>query len=390
MKLLMVTCRNIDKNGGENALIMGRHAALYNQYSIETDIIFFHKNTENNSTQYLGIQFIECKKDDLYKRLDELLATGCYQGIVVSGFYDKEFNQYIRNKKKSQKILYIVDIHATIKEIYEYCIPDLYHILGTRYLYLKKKNRFIDSLKTADYAFIVSDEEIKEVNTFLPKNHINFVKIRCGCYNLVDKAEYFIQRDKQRNLLNIEPGTLAFVYSGSTDRWQKFDDTVKLFEKIQSTGIKCQFAFYMRLAEPEKEKLYSILGKENVLVRWVTPDEMKKELTAYDVGVLLRDYKWTNRVAFPNKFSDYIASGLTLVLSEAVDEPYKLAKKYNLEMFDINNITQSVESIRNLREKQLNQYLAKCMNIVSTELFYEKQVQQNALFLINSMEKISQ
>lgn len=386
----MVTCRNIDKNGGENALIMGRHAALYNQYSIETDIIFFHKNTENNSTQYLGIQFIECKKDDLYKRLDELLATGCYQGIVVSGFYDKEFNQYIRNKKKSQKILYIVDIHATIKEIYEYCIPDLYHILGTRYLYLKKKNRFIDSLKTADYAFIVSDEEIKEVNTFLPKNHINFVKIRCGCYNLVDKAEYFIQRDKQRNLLNIEPGTLAFVYSGSTDRWQKFDDTVKLFEKIQSTGIKCQFAFYMRLAEPEKEKLYSILGKENVLVRWVTPDEMKKELTAYDVGVLLRDYKWTNRVAFPNKFSDYIASGLTLVLSEAVDEPYKLAKKYNLEMFDINNITQSVESIRNLREKQLNQYLAKCMNIVSTELFYEKQVQQNALFLINSMEKISQ
>lgn len=389
MKLLLVTCRNIDKNGGENALIMGRHISLYNEYSVETDIIFFHKDTEvYGDVSYPGINFIHCKKENIYQKLDALIESGEYQGIVVSGFYDKKFTEYIEDKKNKYHFIYIVDIHATIKEIYEYCIPDLYHILGTRYLYIKKKIRFIQTLKIVDFAFVVSDEEIREINHFLPNNNIKFVKIRCGCYNPVEIDKYFVYRKEQRKKMNISEDTLAFVYSGSKDRWQKFEDTIDLYKKIQLTGVKCKFAFYMNLDEASKKDLYSILGKENVIIRWVSPEEMKKELTAYDVGVMLRDYKWTNRVAFPNKFSDYIASGLNLVLSKAVVDPYKIAKEYNIRLFDPTDIRNEILKIQEIRQKKLVDYIKICQKLVDEELLYSKQVRKNSVELIKEMKQI--
>lgn len=387
MKLLMVTSRNIDKKGGENALIIGRQASLYKKYRVETDIIFFHKDTELCEKKLcLGINFIQCRRENLYQKLEMLIDRGEYKGIIVSGFYDKKFTLFIRKKKKQDKFLYIVDVHATVKEIYEYCSPDLYHVLGTRYLYIRKKINFIRTLKLSDYAFVVSDEEIVEINNFLPSNKIKFIKVRCGCYTKLEKKNYFDVRIAQREKLNISEETLAFVYSGSRDRWQKYDETVLIYKKIQETGIKCKFAFYMNMDDQEKSNLYSILGAENVIVRWIAPEDMKKELTAYDVGMLLRDYKWTNRVAFPNKFSDYLAGGLSLALSSAVVEPYKIVKKYNLELFDISNIELSIKAIGELRKYKLNDYIEICSDIVSNELLYDKQVEDTCKELVDKME----
>lgn len=389
MRLLLVTCRNIDKNGGENALIMGRHSALYKQFDIKTDILFFHKDTKEINSEYPGMEFIPCQKDNLYTKMDEMIATGEYTGVVVSGFYDTIFNKYIIDKRKDYNFKYILDIHATIKEIYEYCIPDLYHILGTRYLYIKKKKKFIETIKVVDYAFIVSEEEIIEVNKYLPKNNIKFIKIRCGCYQRMRKDEYYLDRKEERFKLGIDDDALAFVYSGSTDRWQKYEETVKLFKRIKNTGIKCKFAFYMRLEDAARQQLYADLGEKNVSVRWVSPEQMKKELRAYDVGVMLRDNKWTNRVAFPNKFSDYLAGGLHLALSEAVVDPYKITQQYKLDLFDVDNINNSIETIRNVRLNNLNEYITICEEIVEKELLYDVQVKKEFAQIKREMEYLS-
>ena len=382
MKLLMVTCRNIDKSGGENALIMGRHISLYKEYSIKTDIVFSHKNTEvYDESTCPGIHFIECVKDNLYHKLDELLDKKEYQGVVVSGFNDKRFTKYIKEKRSINPFIYIVDIHSTIKEVYEYCIPDLYHILGTRYLYIKKKLRFIETLEAVDYAFVVSNEEIVEVNRILPKNDIKFIKICCGCYAPLDLNNYFIFREKQRELMGFDKRTLAFVYSGSTDRWQKYKETVELYKKVQETGVKSKFAFYMKLDDSEKNSLYSELGVDNVSVRWVTPEIMKQELTAYDVGVMIRDRNWTNRVAFPNKFSDYISSGLIIGLSEAVVDPYKITQKYGIDLFDLSDVNNNVIKFSESRHNDLERYVKICHKIVEEELLYSKQVKRNCFEL---------
>ena len=386
MKLLFVTCRKIDQKGGENALIIGRHLALYNQFGIETDIIFFHKDSDNENCLYPGIRFLKEKKDTIYQRITELLASNEYSGVVCSGFYSKKFNDFVLEQKKRYNLIYISDIHATIKEIYEYCIPDLYHIIGTRYLYAQKRYNFIDTIKKSDYAFVVSDEEIAEINRYCPKNKIKFIRIRCGCYSQMDMEQYFADRRKQRKAFGFDEDTLAFVYSGSRDRWQKYEETVSLFEKIQKTGQKCKFALYMELANDEKNKLEKKLGGGNVIVRWVNPEQMKKELTAFDCGVILRDNKWTNRVAFPNKFSDYIAGGLNMVLSTALIDPYKLAQEYSLQLFDPDNIDESIEALRATRKHNLVNYIEICKNMIEKELLYDTQVKNEAKNLYEKLQ----
>lgn len=386
MKLLFVTCRKIDQKGGENALVMGRHLALYHQFGIETDIIFFHKDNEAESAPYPGIRFLSGNKATIYQRMEELLDTNEYSGIVCSGFYSKKFNDFVLNQKEKHNLVYITDIHATIREIYEYCIPDLYHILGTRYLYMKKRFNFIDTIKKADYAFVVSDEEIAEVNRYCPNNKIKFIKIRCGCYTQMDVSQYFANRSEARKNFGLDDDTLAFVYSGSKDRWQKYEETIALFERIQKSGGKCKFAMYMKLDDAEKKKLEERLGSDNVIVRWVNPEQMKKELTAFDCGVILRDEKWTNRVAFPNKFSDYIAGGLNMVLSPALIDPYKLAQKYSLTLFDPTDIANSVRILRETRTHGLSDYIETCKKMIEKELFYDMQVKDEAGMLYMALK----
>lgn len=387
MKLLLVTCRKIDQRGGENALIMGRQEALHKIYGVDTDIIFIHKDNENESSPYPGIRFLKSRKDNVYDIIRKRIETEEYQGIISSGFYDKKFNDFVKQLKEKYTLIYITDIHATIREIYEYCIPDLYHILGTRYLYLIKKMNFKDTIKTADFAFVVSDEEIKEVNSFCPNNRLNFVKVYCGAYGDFDKTNYFSTRRTMREKFGFTKSTLAFVYSGSTDRWQKFDETLELFNKIHTVYKDSKFAFYMNLDDESKKKVNSILGRDNVIVRWVDPDEMKNELTAFDCGALLRDDKWTNRVAFPNKFSDYVSGGLNLILSKSLREPYKLAKEYNLDLLDFNDLKRSIQKIRNVRTNHLDEYIDKCEKLVHKELNYDIQVGERAKSLIDSLHK---
>lgn len=386
MKLLLVTSRKIDQKGGENALIMGRHLALYHQFGIETDIVFFQKDNNNKSNPYQGIHFLEGKKDKIYQRLDELLASDEYSGVVCSGFYSKKFNDFIMSQKKKHSLIYIIDIHATIREIYEYCIPDLFHIVGTRYLYIKKKYNFIDTLKKADYAFVVSDEEITEVKRYYPKSTIKFVKIRCGCYLQMNLPQYFADRSAARRKFGFEDDTLAFVYSGSKDRWQKYEETVSLFEKIQKTGHKCKFALYMNLTDSEVKELEKKLGSKNVIVRWVNPEQMKKELTAFDCGVILRDNTWTNRVAFPNKFSDYIAGGLNMVLSSALVDPFKLAQEYEIPLFDPDDIENSIQILHETRTNGLTNYIKICQKMIDEKLLYDMQVKKEAKNLYEELQ----
>lgn len=387
MKLLLVTCRKIDQRGGENALIMGRQEALHKIYGIDTDIIFIHKDNDNENSPYPGIRFLKSTKDNVYDIIERLINTEEYQGIISSGFYDKKFNDFVKKLKEKHSIVYITDIHATIREIYEYCIPDLYHILGTRYLYLIKKMNFKDTIKSADYAFVVSDEEIKEVKSFCPNNKLRFIKVYCGAYDDIDRATYFTTRKKIREKFEFSKSTLAFVYSGSTDRWQKFDETLELFNRIHTIYKDSKFAFYMNLDSEAKKKVNSVLGKDNVIVRWVDPDEMKNELTAFDCGVLLRDDRWTNRVAFPNKFSDYVCCGLGLVLSKSLREPYKLARKYNIELLDLDNLEKSLNDLCEQRTSCLDEYIDKCEKLVHEELNYNTQVRNRAKDLLASLQK---
>ena len=390
MKLLMITSRNIDKKGGENALIVGRHQALYSLWKVETDVLFWHKDGDLTDALAEGMKFLPSQKKDVLETIKKLLSTKDYQGVVISGFYNQKLNELLQELKKTVPFMIGVDIHATIREIYEYCIPDLYHILGTRYLYLKKKQIYKKTLQIADYAFVVSDESVEETNSFCKKNHIQYMKIRCGCQKPLNAEQYLQDREAMRRELGVDENTLTFVYSGSKSGWQKYAKTVKLFEKIAANNEKCKFAFYMNLDDADKAELARRLGADRVVIRWVKPEQMLHDLAGYDVGILLRDKNWTNKVAFPNKFSDYIHSGLALVMTDAISEPYRIAKEHGLDILTERDLAQPalLDQFRAKRLASLSDYVAKCGQVVDTELLYRNQVAAQCNAFVEQLRNI--
>lgn len=392
MKLLMITSRNIDKKGGENALIVGRHMGFFHEYGIETDVLFYHKDNELNSQLGDGIHLLPSRRCELQKQIEDLIASKQYQGVVTSGFYDVAFNQFLSHLKEVYSFVIIVDIHATIREIYEYCIPDLYHYVGTRYLYLKKRFAFSKTLKIADFAFVVTDESIDETNSYCRRKKPQYIKVRCGCNERLDVLEYEQGRKALRDELNISDDTTAFVYSGSKSGWQKFEETVDLFEKIAQNNEDCAFAFYMDLSQEDKEMLYRRLGKDRVVVRWVKPEQMLRELAGYDIGMLLRDKLWTNKVAFPNKFSDYIHSGLALVMTDAICEPYRLANLYNIRILKNADLLKDGFCKDFIKERNLERvaYLDRCKTLIEKELLYGTQVREQGKKLYDVLQQMKE
>lgn len=384
VSILLITSRNIDHDGGEKALIIGRHKALYEVFGIKTSIIFFHKDTNDKTESGCeGICFLKSSRAGVRKVVELKLSSGNYSMVVLSGTYDRQLVQYLKAVKKNTGIKIIIDIHATIREMYEYCIPDFYHQVGTRYLFIKKKHRFVNALNIANYAFVVSDELIEETNSFMGKNTIQFLKVRCGCNTTIDSDTFLANRTVIRNKMGYSDDNIAFVYSGSKDRWQKFDETLNLFQRLAKQDKRYRFAFYMNIDEESKLMIRNKLGAEKVTIRWVPANIMQEELVGYDLGVMLRDNKWTNRVAFPNKFSDYIHAGLGMLLSPVNCEPRRLAEQYKLSLFSVEELLNSNAYSQLISKRHdMGAYISLCNSIISKELLYSMQVQQNCFLLL--------
>lgn len=376
MKLLLITSRDIDRKGGESALIMGRHAALYREFGIETDVVFLHKDTAAGCSDREGIRFLPGAAERVYELVTALLTSGAYRGAVLSGLNDGKLAAILQDSRKKHGVAVIIDVHGSLREVYEYCSPDPVHFWGCRFLYAVDRHRFARIMRSADFAFVVSDESVAEVNQMIGKNSIRYLKVRCGCEDGIDVDRYFSDRAEVRRKLGIQDDEIAFVYSGSKDPWQKFNDTVALFERISKTCEACRFFFYMDLDRETKESLAKRLGSGRVAVRWVPVGEMRRELAGLDVGVMLRDDTWTNRVAFPNKFSDYVHGGLGIVMSDVVREPYRIAQENSLRLIPESEILKPsfyapyIEQRRN----QLAEYVRRCGDVVEKELLYGTQV----------------
>lgn len=234
----------------------------------------------------------------------------------------------------------------------------------------------------------MSDQEIEEIKSIYYKKNLEFYKIRCGTSSILDPNFYNLNRTILRKKMGIDNDTLAFVYSGSKDRWQKYEETVCLFERLSKENIKCKFHFYMNLDQSDIKELENRLGYDKVLVNWVSPETLRNELQAFDIGVLMRDSSWTNKVAFPNKFSDYINAGLNVILSESVVEPYSIAKKYNINIVPEDPSIEDLIKILNERKLRLSDYIDRCIALVENELFYDNQVKKNCLSLYEKISKL--
>ena len=68
----------------------------------------------------------------------------------------------------------------------------------------------------------------------------------------------------------------------------------------------------------------------NIQIASLAPNEVSQNLPVADFAFLLRGNTVTNRVAFPNKFLEYVMAGLKVITTPYVPDIAANVKKYNI------------------------------------------------------------
>ena len=244
--------------------------------------------------------------------------------------------------------------------------------------YLLQKVLFKYVINRVDGCFVVSDELENYCKTYLKKDRMPvFYKVRCGIGEYLSPGTIIENRKCYRQKYGISPTAIVFVYSGFRSPWQKINEIVDFFIKIDKAHSNCHFCFFCNLDSEFEKLIDSSFPKKNFTLAYLSKEEYIKSLCACDVGVILRDYNMTNRVAFPNKFSDYLCSGLLLALNGALKEPLRILQKYDIDYIDtdIVNFENYFSEIKK-RNSDLTAFYENNNNVIINEILYESMIKR--------------
>lgn len=219
--------------------------------------------------------------------------------------------------------------------------------LGLMLRNLKLTQKVIFDGRAAEYEQFVEYKMINDA-LFLSK----FLKIEREVVNLVDYrisvsqklVDYWVEKFKyDQNKHTIIPCTLntkhlhhdeillstreqygykkediLLVYSGSVAQWQSFDLLFSFFEKQIN---KNPYIKILLLTKKTSEiNAFMSIYPDKIQQIWCREEEVYELLSLADYGILLREDTWTNKVASPVKFAEYLNAGLNVIISQAVGD----------------------------------------------------------------------
>ncbi len=203
-------------------------------------------------------------------------------------------------RKYYRKIIY--DARAAVgAEAKEYNVGGIKEVNDL----LKEAERF--ALRNAD-GFIAVSTKMKdywksELNIESPNN---LFVIPCTLTSKVGTTD-FSNKHNENNWVNV-------VYAGGTGPWQSFERVVELFDKAMSSQRHLRLYFLTREHSAIDRIQTKYAGR--VERKWLKHTEVAGFLENCDYGILIRDDNWTNRVASPVKFAEYLHAGLQVLISE--------------------------------------------------------------------------
>lgn len=372
-KVLFVTSRNILTTSGELRLIKNRAEALYQYYHTATDFLVWQSKERINSekretisaggnfyTVPLSVTNIVASYRKLKRKLIELLNKNNYSAVILSGVAMPSFIRFIQSNHKK---IVGVDIHGSSEDILV-----LSHG-GT--ILSKLKSRLVFSvdyyslkrnMKFADYCFVVTKELQHYVHErFHTTNRTKFIVAPCATDNrFFDKKTYEENRRAYRSKYELDDDTPVFIYSGGVSKWQCIEETLQLFTEILEKVPNARLLLFSHRVD----YIRRLTNRAEIITDSYAPDELGKALCAADFAFLLRVNCVTNNVAFPNKYLEYVKSGLKIIatpyLYEIADQIKKFKIGYLYDMDDnIDPIVNYVETVqRDVNEDTINQVLA--------------------------------
>lgn len=368
-KMFLVTNCDLSRFAGDTTLFLRRAEAFFSEKNIVT---YCDTTTSAPSKQFPFFisKVVKTKKEVI----DDFLQLKP-EYVLIFGTKSLFFLTRLKRaaKKHSIKSFFIIDIQSYHGEKAEYSHSVLVHLkvdlqyaIG-KYFYPK-----------FDGAFVTAEELIGYCKSAYLRGkspNFKFYLIRCGTLELPDFSQISVHREQFREKHGISKDSIVFCYAGFLSSWQRFDDIVCLCQKYDKLMGNAYFCFFCPANEEQKMSIMRLFPKGNCLVAYLQPEEYKASLDACDVGLLLRDYNMTNKTAFPNKFSDYLASGMILAINRALPENVAMLERYNFPFIDSEKDPTEKE-LKLINQVVLGRpsYLKKCEDFLSKEMLYSSEL----------------
>ncbi|WP_282020649.1 glycosyltransferase [Planomicrobium okeanokoites] len=335
-KVLFITTRNILNTSGELRLIKNRAEAMYNQWGVETDYIVFATEKKsasailNNIKGDMTIFSLNILKPlTLYNQIIKfknlvikILKSNDYQCVILSGIGTLSLVNTI--KKYNKNIPVIADIHGADEDIKEFAKnKKISKKVFLHSLYNYSKISELKNLKKMDGIFVVTQALAKYLSKAYSLKAPNYYIVPCALNTKeIDSAAQIEYRKKYRKKYSVSSDEKLFVYSGGVSPWQCIEESIDLFNRLNN--LNAGKYKMLILSHHLKEIIPLIKNSPNIITDSVESHEVNKILCAGDYGFLLREDIITNNVAFPNKFLEYVQSGMKIITTPYV---YDIAEK---------------------------------------------------------------
>ncbi len=194
------------------------------------------------------------------------------------------------------------------------------------------------AIKKAKMIFFVSDYMKKHYEKLVGRSFDDKVYIM-PCYNESLDTSVFDRKDYSKK---------NFTYVGSITVWQCFEETVRIFSKIEE-AVPEAFFKVLTFNTKEAEEIILKYKIKNYEIKCVPKAEVAGELQEITYGFILRDDVEVNRVATPTKISSYLSAGVIPIYSSCLTDFSKVVQNKAFAIaFDLNqDPAELIEIIRN-------------------------------------------
>lgn len=218
-------------------------------------------------------------------------------------------------------------------------------------------------IKKSKFYFFVSQEMKrhyeKKYKVVFKKN-----KYYCmPCLNTNIQKTTFFTKDKYN--LNY------FAYVGSMAPWQKFDNIIKVYKKIEKMDLPNTKLFVFTAESNKAEELLEKENIENYIIDYVENDKLPKALEKIKFGFIIRENTSVNRVATPTKISTYLSCGIIPIYSKCLIDFKNIASnmKYTIGYDEYSNFNK--ECFEKFQDVQADDIYREYKTIFDTYYGYE-------------------
>jgi glycosyltransferase involved in cell wall biosynthesis len=162
----------------------------------------------------------------------------------------------------------------------------------------------------------------------------------------------------------------VFLHIGSFLQWTDAEKTIEIFKKL---GEFFSNAFLLIMTYEKKESVSFFLLKNNVLssqflVTHVPHEEISQFIPVGDFGLIMRDNSLINQVAFPTKFSEYLACGVPVLCSDSIIDIAHNIKVNKLGYVLYNNELDTANLKNLINKDEIEKIRYNCVKYFAQEL----------------------